>query len=307
MRDPADLYELHPDPPELADPVLLVALDGFMDAGSTAKQVVATLFDEFEATELATFDVDDLLDYRSRRPVMTFDESSWTGYAAPKLALYLMHDTEGTPFLLLNGLEPDRLWEGFVVAVRQLIERFSVSLTVCFYGVPMAVPHTRPSTVTAHATRSDLVTGHTPWMGRIQVPGNAMSLLEYRLGETGHDAIGYAVHVPSYLAQSEYPRAAIAALDYVAGATGLALPTVKLTEEAQTTDIEIEQQVEASEEVQRVVRNLEEQYDDFMSSRSGLSDTDPLLAGDDSGLPTADELGAELERYLAERDRGSEG
>ena len=237
---------------------------------------------------------------------MIFNETTWVSYAEPKLSLTLLHDLEGTPFLLLHGLEPDRRWEGFTAAVRQLVERLSVRLTVCFYGIPMAVPHTRPVTATPHATGADLVADHTPWVGRIQVPGNAMSLLEYRLGQAGHDVIGYAVHVPSYLAQSEYPRAGLAVLEYVAGATGLALPTEKLAEEARRTDGEINRQVEASEDVQRVVRNLEIQYDNFMAARSGL-DVDSLLAEDESQLPTAEELGAELERFLAEHNRGSEG
>ncbi|PSK96463.1 PAC2 family protein [Murinocardiopsis flavida] len=304
MRDPADLYELRPDPPELARPVLLVALDGFVDAGGAARQAVETLFAQSDAREIATFDIDRLLDYRSRRPAMMFDESTWTSYADPKLALYLMADAEGTPYLLLHGLEPDREWEAFTAAVRQLAERFSVGLTVGFHGMPMAVPHTRPATVTAHATRRDLVAEHTPWLGRVQVPGSASSLLEYRFGEAGADFIGYAVHVPSYLAQAEYPRAAIAALEYVAGATGLALPAGALEEAAVETDAEIEQQVEASDEVQRVVRGLEEQYDSSVAARERTAESGPLLAEDESALPTAEELGAELERYLAEQDNG---
>ncbi|AAZ54964.1 PAC2 family protein [Thermobifida fusca] len=304
MRDPADLYELRSDLPELSEPVMLVSLDGFVDAGAAGKQAVATLLDGLQHTELATFDIDGLLDYRSRRPVMIFNETTWVSYAEPKLSLTLLHDLEGTPFLLLHGLEPDRRWEGFTAAVRQLVERLSVRLTVCFYGIPMAVPHTRPVTATPHATRPELVTEHTPWVGRIQVPGNIMSLLEYRLGQAGHDVIGYAVHVPSYLAQSEYPRAGLAVLEYIARVTGLVLPTEKLAEEATRVDGEINRQVEASEEVQRVVRNLEAQYDNFMAVHNGL-DVDALLAGDESRLPTADELGAELERFLAEHGRGS--
>ncbi|MBB4932576.1 putative ATP-grasp superfamily ATP-dependent carboligase [Lipingzhangella halophila] len=305
MRDPADLYELRPGY-ELAKPVMLVVLDGFVDAGSVGKQAAEALFDAFDAEEVATFDVDRLVDYRARRPVMTFVENTWTEYEAPKLVLYLMHDTEGTPFLLLHGPEPDREWEAFADAVRDLVRRLSVSLTVSLHGIPMAVPHTRPSTVTPHATRPDLVAGHVPWIGRIQVPASAVSLLEFRMGDSGHDFIGYAVHVPSYLAQSEYPRAAIAALEYVNGATGLALPTGKLEENAESADAEIEEQVADSEEVQRVVANLERQYDDIMSARQSNDGTEPLLAGNESGLPTADELGAELERYLAEREGGGD-
>ena len=257
--------------------------------------------------EVATFDADRLVDYRSRRPPMTFVENAWTDYTPPKLALYRMHDEEGHPFLVLHGPEPDREWEAFVAAVASLVDRFSVSLSLSVNGIPMAVPHTRPVTVTPHSTRPELVAGHTPWIGRVEVPGSAVSLLEFRLGESGHDFLGYAIHVPSYLGQSTYPRAAIAAVEYVAGATGLAVATEKMEEVAAATDVEIAEQVSASEEIQRVVANLERQYDDIMSSRSEEGGGPVPLSGDDAGLPTADELGAELERFLAEREGDGNG
>lgn len=307
MRDPADLYELHPGFEDVVGPVMLVCLDGFVDAGQAGRQMADALLDGLAAEEVATFDVDRLLDYRSRRPTMTFVENTWTAYSEPKLALYRVHDEEGTPFLLLHGLEPDREWEAFAAGVGDLVDRFAVSLTVSANGIPMAVPHTRPVTVTPHSTRPELVAGSTPWIGRVEVPGSATSLLEFRLGERGHDFIGYAVHVPSYLAQAQYPRAAIAAAEYVAGATGLALPTRQLEENAKATDVDIAEQVAASEEVQRVVANLERQYDDIMSSREAAPTGQPLLPGGESDLPTADELGAELERYLAEREGDGNG
>ncbi len=303
MRDPAELYEVRPGY-HLTGPVMLVVLDGFVDAGSVGKQVSETLFDTFDAEEIATFDIDRLVDYRARRPIMTFVEDAYTEYEPPKLALYLMYDTEGTPFLLLHGPEPFREWETFAQAVRNLVERFSVTLVVNTHGIPMAVPHTRPTTVTPHATRPDLVAAHVPWVGRVQVPASAVALVEFRMGQWGHDSLGYAVHVPSYLAQSEYPRAAITALEYVNDATGLALPTSPLQESAESADAEIEEQVAASEEVQRVVANLEQQYDDIMSARQSADGSETLLAGSSAGLPSADELGDELERFLAEQERG---
>ncbi|MFD6950650.1 proteasome protein [Nocardiopsis sp. TSRI0078] len=308
MRDSADLYELHPGFDDVAGLAMLVCLDGFVDAGHTGRQMVTSLFERFTAEEVATFDTDRLVDYRSRRPTMTFVENTWTAYDAPKLALYRMHDEEDAPFLLLHGPEPDREWEAFAAAVERLVNHFSVTLSISTHGIPMAVPHTRPVTVTPHSTRPELVEGHTPWIGRVEVPGSATALLEYRLGESGHDFVGYAVHVPSYLAQSQYPRAAIAATEYVAGATGLALPTSGLEEAARTTDVDIAEQVAASEEVQRVVANLERQYDDIMSSRTDPEERPTLpLADDEAKLPTADELGAELERYLAEREGDGNG
>ena len=307
MRDPADLYELHPGFDDVTGLAMLVCLDGFVDAGSAGRQMSEALFERFTAEEVATFDTDRLVDYRSRRPSMTFVENTWTEYTPPKLALYRMHDDEGNPFLVLHGPEPDREWEAFVAAAEHLVDRFAVSLSISVNGIPMAVPHTRPVTVTPHSTRPELVAGHTPWIGRVEVPGSASSLLEFRLGESGHDFIGYAIHVPSYLAQSTYPRAAIAASEYVAGATGLAMPTSGLEDVAGATDVEIEEQVAASEEIQRVVANLERQYDDIMSSRSDEGGGPTPLTQDDAGLPTADELGAELERFLAEREGDGNG
>lgn len=306
MPDPADLYELRPGAESGGGTAMLVVLDGYVDAGAVGRQAAEALFAESSAEEVAVFDLDRLLDYRSRRPVMTFVENAFTDYNPPRLALYRLHDAEGTPFLLLHGLEPDHEWEGFVAAVRGLVERLGVELTVGVQGIPMAVPHTRPVTATAHATRPELVAGHEPWLGRVQVPAGAAALLEYRLGEAGLDATGFAVHVPSYLAQSEYPRAAIAALDYVSGATGLVLPVTRLEESARETDAQIAEQVEESDEVQGVVGDLERQYDEFMSAREGLG-AQRLLDGDESALPTAEELGDELERYLADRERGAEG
>ncbi|GAB3695524.1 proteasome assembly chaperone family protein [Nocardiopsis oceani] len=307
MRDPADLYELHPGFDDVTGLAMLVCLDGFVDAGNAGRQMSEALFERFTAEEVASFDTDRLVDYRSRRPSMTFVENTWTEYTPPKLALYRMHDDEENPFLVLHGPEPDREWEAFVAAAEHLVDRFAVSLSISVNGIPMAVPHTRPVTVTPHSTRPELVAGHTPWIGRVEVPGSASSLLEFRLGESGHDFIGYAIHVPSYLAQSTYPRAAIAASEYVAGATGLAMPTSGLEEVAGATDVEIEEQVAASEEIQRVVANLERQYDDIMSSRSDEDGGPTPLTEDDAGLPTADELGAELERFLAEREGDGNG
>ena len=82
-------------------------------------------------------------------------------------------------------------------------------------SVPMAVPHTRPIAITHHANRPELLTGESPWRGELRIPSSAQALLEVRLGEAGHDAMGFVAHVPHYLAQMDYPRAAAALLEQV--------------------------------------------------------------------------------------------
>ncbi|SDG09107.1 Predicted ATP-dependent carboligase, ATP-grasp superfamily [Lentzea fradiae] len=289
--DPENLYEVDSEVPDLTGTVLLHHFDGFMDAGAAGRLLAEHLLETLESRVIARFDVDGLIDYRSRRPLMTYATDHWEDYAAPELVVHLLWDSAGHPFLLLKGPEPDRSWEAFIVAVRELVDRWGVRLTLGFHGIPMGVPHTRPLNVIGHATRPELVSEYQPFFNRVQVPGNVAGLLELRLGQAGHDAMGFAAQVPHYLAQSQYPTAAVTLLDAVARATGLALPIGSLIDAAQTADAEIHRQVAESEEVAQVVEALERQYDAFIQT---VGTTD---------IPSADELGAEFERFLAEQQR----
>ncbi|MEU4675400.1 PAC2 family protein [Micromonospora sp. NPDC023737] len=299
MLDPHELYELTDDLPDLGQPVLIQALTGFVDAGNASRLAREQLLTSLEARPIATFDLDQLFDYRSRRPIMTFVEDHWESYDAPKLELHLLRDDDGTPFLLLTGPEPDVQWERFVAAVAGLGARLGVRLTVGLNSIPMAVPHTRPTGVTVHATRRELIAGHEPWLQRVQVPAGVGHLLEFRLGELGRDAIGFAAHVPHYVAQTEYPAAAEVLLASVSRATGLLLPSDELRSAAEVIRVEIDRQVAQTEDAAALVQALEEQYDAFARGRGGKN----LLAPELGSLPSAEELAAELERFLAEQSR----
>jgi predicted ATP-grasp superfamily ATP-dependent carboligase len=303
VLDPHGLYELADDLPDLGRPVLVQALSGFVDAGNAVRLAREHLLETLESRPVATFDIDQLLDYRSRRPPMIFIEDHWESYEAPKLELHLLHDDAGTSFLLLTGPEPDLQWERLVAALTEVVERLGVRLTVGLNAIPMAVPHTRPTGITAHGTRRELVAGYEPWLQRVQVPGSAGHLLEFRLGEKGHDAMGFAAHVPHYLAQAEYPAAAEQLLTSVSKSTGLLLPTEGLRQASETVRADIDQQIAQTAEAAELVRALEEQYDAFTRGRQRGAN----LLADSGPLPTAEELGAELERFLAEQGKSGEG
>ncbi|WP_203928821.1 proteasome assembly chaperone family protein [Virgisporangium ochraceum] len=302
MLDPNELFEMTGDLPQLERPVLLQALDGFVDAGSAVQLAREHVMSALNARLIARFDIDQLLDYRSRRPTMKFVEDHWESYDEPVLGLYHVRDDEGTAFLMLAGPEPDLQWERFIAAALTLIERLDVRITVGLTAIPMAVPHTRPIGVTAHATRPELIAGYEPWLRQVQVPASVANLLEYRLGKHGHDAIGFAVHVPHYLAQSPFPAAAEELLTRLSRSTGLLLPTEELRSAAELVRVEVDKQVAAAEDATALVKMLEQQYDSFSRGRG---DND-LLAAETAALPTADELGAELERFLAEHNRPPE-
>lgn len=296
MLDPAQLYQVDQAAPRLDEPVLVVVLDGFVDAGSAGALAVGALTDERETTRVAGFDVDQLVDYRSRRPPLRFETDHWADYDPPSLDVVALTDTGNTQYLLLSGPEPDTQWERFVAAVGLLVEQLGVRLVITLQAIPMAVPHTRPIGVTAHATRPELVEGHTPWFATADVPGSAVALLEYRLGQAGQDVMGFAVHVPHYLARSAYPQAARVLLDHAGLAGGLYLPTETLTRAAEQADTEIAEQVAESDEIVQVVKALEEQYDQVAAAREAGDLTEGLDGG---SLPSGDELAAEFEQFLA--------
>jgi proteasome assembly chaperone (PAC2) family protein len=295
VLDPETLYTVESEAAEHSSGVLLHAMQGFVDAGSATRLAVDHLLTELDSRIVATFDADQLVDYRSRRPTMLYDRDHYTSYREPRLQLHAVTDPTGQEFLLLTGPEPDVQWERFIEAVRQLVERFGVRTTVALHAIPMAVPHTRPVGVIGHANRAELVPPTDGWSGTVQVPGSAAALLEVGLGGRGHDAIGFVAQVPHYLAETPYPDAAAVLLDRVAASTGLTLPTRALQVAAVETREAIGEQVRGSEEVSRVVRALEDQYDAYVGARGRTS----LLAPEGLALPSADELGAEVEQFLA--------
>jgi predicted ATP-grasp superfamily ATP-dependent carboligase len=297
VRNPSELYELSEQLPPLDRPVLVQALTGFVDAGNAGRLAREHLLATGRPRVVAEFDLDQLYDYRSRRPTMLFVEDHWEHYEQPHLLLRALEDADGTTYLMLDGPEPDLQWDRFIAAVSQLLERLDVRLTIGLNAIPMAVPHTRPSGITAHATRTDLIAGYEPWLQRVQVPGSVGNLLEYRLGQQGRDAIGYVAHVPHYVAQAEYPASAEKLIECLAKGSGLRLPTGELHQAAESVRAEIDVQIAQSDEAASLVRALEEQYDAYTRGRQA----DNLLAEPSGPLPTAEEIGAELERFLAEQ------
>jgi len=303
MRDPDGLYELSAD----ADSVprglpLVAALTGFADAGGAVTQVSEYLLDTLDHETVAEFDTDELLDYRARRPTIYFDQDHLSDFTPLSLGLYLMKDELEQPFLFLTGFEPDFQWQRFTAAVLDLIERFQVSTTTWVHAIPMPVPHTRPISVTVSGNRSELIEALSVWKPRTQVPANALHMVEFGLQEIDHPIAGFVLLVPHYLADTEFPAAAVSGLESISAATGLIFPTDRLREDGRDFLTKIDGQVENNQELAKLVGTLEQRHDSYMQDnplRSPLTDVD-------GELPTADEIAAELQNFLASRRAGDE-
>ncbi|MBB5631816.1 hypothetical protein BKA04_000039 [Cryobacterium mesophilum] len=303
MEDPEGLYTLSPDVVDVPAGLPLVAgLTGFADAGGAVSLFTTNLRETLPSTVIATFDNDALLDYRARRPTIYFEQDHLTNYQPASLELRLATDEIGQQFLLLSGYEPDFQWERFTSAVLGLVARFQVKSTTWVHAIPMPVPHTRPIGVTVSGNRSELIETFSVWKPHTQVLANALHLVEYRLQELDHPIAGFVLLIPHYLSDTEFPDAAFKALESVSSATGLIFSTATLREEGREFVEKIDKQVEGNPELARLVGTLEERHDSYMAGNPLRS---PLI-DEDGELPTADEIAAELEIFLALRHNGDD-
>jgi len=299
---PGPFYErVATAPPIPSGLPLVIVLTGFTDAGSAATRMVDYFRDDLDPTPVVVFSNDALLDYRARRPLITFEADHLDGYRPPRLELSLAHDSLGQPFVLLAGYEPDFAWDAFTETVVGLAEGLQVSGVTWVHAIPMPVPHSRPIGTTVSGTRAELTEAHSVWKPHTQVPATVGHLLEYRFAQTGAGVAGFALLVPHYLGDTDYPAAAIAGLDSISVATGLVFDLDDLREENRSYLEKVTEQVSGSDELSAMLSNLEERYDAYMA---GATRAQPIIHTGD--LPSADELAAELERYLATRPPGDE-
>jgi predicted ATP-grasp superfamily ATP-dependent carboligase len=275
---------------------LLAGLNGFTDAGSSISQTAEHIFSNFETELIIRFDNEALLDYRSRRPIMFFEKDHISSYEPAVLGIYLVHDEAGQPFLYLHGYEPDFKWERFADAIVSLIEDFAVREFIWVHSIPFPMPHTRPVGITVSGNRSDLIDKYSEWKPDTQVPGNVLHLLEYRLTSLGLSSVGFVLLIPHYIADSEYPKAALTAFELISAASGLVFPTDSLREQNDNFERKLNQQVAENEDLARMVANLEQGY---RNERVG-----PIQASvrrPEQSVPSADDIAAQLEDYLANR------
>lgn len=296
-----DLYERVANGPAVpAGLPLVMLLTGFTDAGNAVSGLIDYAREELDAEPLVVYSNDALLDYRARRPVVSFDQDHLTDYQPPRLELSLARDTLGQPFLLLAGYEPDFAWDAFTDSVLRFAASLEVSTVTWVHAISMPVPHTRPIGTTVSGTRDTLTAAHSVWRPHTQVPATAGHLLEYRFAESGLPIAGFVLLIPHYLSDTDFPGATIAAMDRIMTATGLVFTSDDLHEENREYLAKVDDQVEGNEELNRMVRGLEERYDAYMAGMTGgVVSTPPIW--DATDLPSADELAAELERYLATR------
>lgn len=273
--------------PSLDAPVLIVTLDGWIDAGLAAAGTATHLMSVCDVATVAVFDTDVLFDHRARRPMMHIEDGQIAGLTWPHLELRAGTDADGHDVLFLVGSEPDHLWRAFADAVAGLAVRFGVRMVVDLGAYPAPVPHTQPTSVVATATTPELAeaVGHLP--GTVDVPAGVAAVIARRCAEAGLPAVGLWAQVPHYASGIPSPAASLAHLAALQRVAGVRFPTGDLSRRAAATIEHINALVAANPEHAAMVAELERRAPEPQESF--------LISGD--------ELVAEVEEFL--RDEGT--
>ncbi len=288
MTASSPLYQLTGEaaPPS---PVLVVALDGWVDAGLAGATAMTSLLEAVETRPYAVFDAEELLDQRARRPQLRVVDGINEDLEWPQLVLRVGTDRLGSGIAMLDGPEPDMRWRSFSGAVAELAASLEVRLMVGFGGFPAGAPHTRPVKLAATASDSQLAQQVGFVSGAIEVPAGIQAAIERACASAGIPSIGLWARVPHYVAAMPFPAASLALLDGLANLSGLVIDSHVLAEAAEAARRKVDELIAQSEEHQAMVRQLEQQIDE-------LEGTPVIL--DDRMVPSGDEIAAELERYL---------
>lgn len=274
--------------PALERPVLVVCMDGWIDAGLAAGSAMAHLMAAMPHELVATFDADELIDFRARRPTLRIVNGVDEDLRWSQIELHAATNRTGRTVLILTGPEPDMKWHRFLAEVVALASRLGVERVVSLGAFPAPVPHTRPVRLVGTSPDAELAAkvGFLP--ASIEVPAGVQGALEVAFGQSRVPAVGLWARVPHYVAAMPYPAASAALLDGLARMADIEVDTTALHAAAAASNEQIAQLIAGSEEHAALVRQLEAQHDSELP-------TEPTEFGD---LPSGDELAAELERFL---------
>jgi hypothetical protein len=278
------LYTLVEPRPAIETPTVLAAFDGWVDAGAAATSVLAILADG--APIVATFEADQLFDYRSRRPTLEIRDGRLSSLTWPEVTLRCARFGD-RDLLVLTGAEPDDRWRSLADAMVELVRLLDVRGWISLGAIPAAVPHTRTVPILGTESEQGLLRGGVTAgpTGLLRVPSAALSMLEMAVAEAGVPAVGYFAQTPHYV-QGPYALAAAELMRTLERHLGVELPRGDLAEESRQLRARLDAATEADETTRAYVERLESMVDE-------------------SRLPAGDDLISEIERYLRDQSAGA--
>ncbi len=281
--------------PHLNEPTLVAVLTGWIDSGGAARAAAEAIEDDAAASPIAEFDDDVYVDYRARRPIMELRDGLNSVLNWERITLTLGRDQTGRDVLLLTGPEPDMAWHRFTRTVCDLATMLGVRQFAHLGAYPFATPHTRPARISVTSPSQDVLMRVPYLRSSIDVPAGAAAALEHGMHERGIPSIGIWAQVPHYIASMTYPAASVALLDGLHEVTDLVIDAATLRSDVMIQGRRLDTLVNANEEHQAMITQLEQLYDSSSQPLAGMQG--PTLQ-----IASADELAAEVEEFLRRQD-----
>lgn len=275
------MLEIMGDVSDLADPALVVSFQDWVDAGAAASTAARHIASGGEL--VARFDGDALFDFRSHRPVLDIEDGSYTQLQMPEMTI-TRNRFDSRDVLVLTGPEPDYRWNEFAASVLEVAQRAGIVRHISLGAIPAAVPHTVPTPVMTTASESGLLDeSMIATQGSLRVPAAAVSLIEWTLSHNGVPAVGFWAQVPHYL--SPYPPASIALIRRVESHLAVTIGVGGMETEAAELSARLDEMFSSRPEAKEYLEQLEQ-----------LTDRPEI--------PGADEIAAEVERFLRNQPGG---
>lgn len=274
--------------PELIDPVMVAAFEGWNDAGDAASTAVAHLDREWKGEVFAALDAEDYYDFQVNRPTVFLDGGARKiTWPTTRLSVVRIGGDKPRDLVLVRGIEPSMRWRSFCNEILGFAHELGVEMVVVLGALLGDTPHTRPVPVSGVTSDPDLARTMDLEETKYEGPTGIVGILQEACTHAGVPAVSLWAAVPHYVSQPPNPKATLALLNRLEDLIGLRIPLGELPEDARAWQLGVDQLAAEDSEVAEYVQTLEE-------------------ARDTAELPEAsgEAIAREFERYLRRRDPG---
>ena len=272
--------------PELSDPLLIIAFEGWNDAGEAATGAVDHLLEIWDADWIGDIDPEDYYDFQVNRPHVVFDEHGRRELTWPSTRLYLAKpEAAHRDVLIMRGIEPNNRWRSFTAEVLGVLRELDVQLVITLGAMLAETPHTRPVPVNCTATTEELRTKFGFEPSRYEGPTGILGVITAACAHADIPAISLWAAIPHYFSQPPSPKGSLAIVASLENVLDFEISVAELPEEAHVWETDVDELAADNDEVMTYVHQLEESHD---------AETPESTSGE--------HIAAEFERYLRRRE-----
>ncbi|BBG02127.1 MULTISPECIES: PAC2 family protein [Pseudonocardia] len=282
--------------PDLVEPVLIAAFEGWNDAGEAASTALEHLELSWDAEPLTSIDPEEYYDFQVTRPHVKLADgvTRRIEWQTTRLSWATLPGT-GRHVVLVNGIEPNLRWRSFCAELIGQAERLGVTKVITLGALLTEVPHTRPTPVNGTSWDAESLKDMGTEPSNYEGPTGIVAVFQQACVQAGIPAVSYWAEVPHYVSQAQVPKAAVALLHRIEEALDVEVPLGSLPEKAEEWERTVSEMADADDEVREYVRQLEEQANesDEEEARTEMRET------------SGDAIAADFERYLRRRGPNS--